>query len=97
MKTLPNCKRISSRWMVTGAAIALAGAAALVPAYYAGKKAEPQEKEASHVAAGDQTTTLNDQTDLAVTVYNSNIALVRDVRQLQLPSGGFRLKFMDIA
>ena len=97
MKTLPNCKRISSRCMVTGAAIALAGAAALVPAYYAGKKAEPQEKEASHVATGDQTTTLNDQTDLAVTVYNSNIALVRDVRQLQLPSGGFRLKFMDIA
>ena len=32
-----------------------------------------------------------------MTVYNSNIALVRDVRQLQMPSGGFRLKFMDIA
>ena len=42
-------------------------------------------------------TTLNDQTDLAVTVYNSNIALVRDVRQLTLPSGVFQLKFMDIA
>jgi len=40
---------------------------------------------------------LHDQTDLAVTVYNSNIALVRDVRQLALPSGAFRLKFMDIA
>jgi len=83
--------------MATGAAIALAGAAALVPAYYAGKKADPQDREASHAATADQTTTLNDQTDLAVTVYNSNIALVRDVRQLQLPSGGFRLKFMDIA
>ena len=97
MKTLPNSTRISPRWVATGAAIALAGAAALVPAYYAGKKADPQEKESSHVATADQTTTLNDQTDLAVTVYNSNIALVRDVRQLQLPSGGFRLKFMDIA
>jgi hypothetical protein len=43
------------------------------------------------------TTNLNDQTDLALTVYNSNIALVRDVRQLSLPSGAFRLKFMDIA
>jgi len=42
-------------------------------------------------------TSLNDQTDLNVTVYNSNIALVRDVRQLVLPSGTFRLKFMDIA
>src|SRR5262249_2408486 len=46
---------------------------------------------------GDQSTSLNDQTDLAVTVYNSNIALVRDVRELQLPRGNFRLKFMDIA
>src|SRR5271163_1924277 len=45
----------------------------------------------------DSSTSLNDQTELAVTVYNSNIALVRDVRQLTLPSGSFRLKFMDIA
>ena len=45
----------------------------------------------------DQASNLGDQTDLAVTVYNSNIALVRDVRQLTLPSGSFRLKFMDIA
>jgi hypothetical protein len=32
-----------------------------------------------------------------VTVYNSNIALVRDVRQIAMPAGSFRLKFMDIA
>ena len=56
-----------------------------------------QERDASRSAAGDQATGLNDQTDLAVTVYNSNIALVRDVRQLNLPSGAFRLKFEDIA
>jgi hypothetical protein len=42
-------------------------------------------------------TTLADQSDLAVTVYNSNIALVRDVRQLTLPAGDSRLRFMDIA
>jgi hypothetical protein len=40
---------------------------------------------------------LDDQVDLAVTVYNSDIALVRDVRELQLPRGSFDLKFMDIA
>lgn len=45
----------------------------------------------------EPSTTLNDQTDLAITVYNSNIALVRDVRQLTLPAGIFRLKFQDIA
>src|SRR5215469_1160964 len=56
-----------------------------------------QERDASRAASSDQATTLNDQTDLAVTVYNSNIALVRDVRQLNLPSGPFRLKFEDIA
>ncbi|MBI3669826.1 MAG: DUF4139 domain-containing protein [Acidobacteria bacterium] len=42
-------------------------------------------------------TTSSDQVDLAVTVYNSNIALVRDVRQIDLPKGEFRLRFMDIA
>jgi hypothetical protein len=42
-------------------------------------------------------TTEKDQVDLAVTVYNSNIALVRDVRQIHLPSGLFPLHFEDIA
>src|SRR5271170_6212142 len=63
--------------------------------------ATPQDpaaaKNSAQNAAGDWSTSLNDQTDLAVTVYNSNIALVRDVRQITLPSGPFRLKFMDIA
>ena len=43
------------------------------------------------------TTTEKDQVDLAVTVYNSNIALVRDVRQIHLPSGTFPLRFEDVA
>ena len=41
--------------------------------------------------------TLDDQAELAVTVYNSNIALVRDVRNLQLARGSSDLRFMDIA
>jgi hypothetical protein len=41
--------------------------------------------------------TLRDQTELAVTVYNSNIALVRDVRQVALPNGILDLRFLDIA
>ena len=41
--------------------------------------------------------TLDDQVDLGVTVYNSDIALVRDVRNLELPRGTFDLSFMDIA
>ncbi len=96
MKTPSWIRGNGSRWMGAAVAITLTGAATFVPAYQAGKKAEPQEREAARPEA-DQSTTLNDQTELAVTVYNSNIALVRDVRQLQMPSGGFRLKFMDIA
>jgi hypothetical protein len=43
------------------------------------------------------TTTLDDQVDLAVTVYNSDIALVRDVRNLQIGRGTSDLHFADIA
>jgi hypothetical protein len=38
-----------------------------------------------------------DQKQVAVTVYNSNIALVRDVRTLRLPAGTVDLRFEDIA
>jgi hypothetical protein len=41
--------------------------------------------------------TVKDQVDLAVTFYNSNIALVRDVRQVALPAGSFELSLLDIA
>src|ERR1700676_5305009 len=90
-------KSAASRWVAATAAIALAGAAAFVPDFHAGKKNGPQEKDSGRSAAADQSPSLADQTDLAVTVYNSNIALIRDVRELQLPRGEFRLKFVDIA
>ena len=53
--------------------------------------------EAVNAAAAQGFTTLNDQADLNVTVYNSDIALVRDVREIDLPRGTFDLSFMDIA
>jgi hypothetical protein len=66
------------------------------------------QRTASPAAAGAQrpaaqaqdpaaTTTLDDQIELAVTVYNSDIALVRDVRNLQIGRGTSDLHFMDIA
>src|SRR5437588_8828570 len=76
-------------------AVFAASVAFFYPAARANRPGAAQEKEAAR--ATDQSTSLNDQTDLNVTVYNSNIALVRDVRNLTLPSGTFRLKFMDIA
>jgi hypothetical protein len=41
--------------------------------------------------------TLDDQAELAVTIYNSNIALVRDVRNIQIARGTSDVQFMDIA
>jgi hypothetical protein len=43
------------------------------------------------------TTTSQDQQSLSVTIYNSNIGLVRDVRKINLQSGLSELKFMDVA
>ena len=43
------------------------------------------------------TSTDQDQKELAVTVYNSNIALVRDVRRVRLPEGAINLRYMNIA
>ena len=79
---------MSSRtWL---AALVLAGGAFI---------ARPDHPAASAQAADtrDLTTTLDDQSELAVTVYNSDIALVRDVRNLQLTRGTGTLRFMDIA
>ena len=85
------------RWTLSLAIATFAATALLYPLYRAHMVYAAQEKDSARPASADQATSLSDQTDLAVTVYNSNIALVRDVRQLGLPSGAFRLKFMDIA
>ena len=53
--------------------------------------------EAAAADTEPRSSSLADQVDLAVTVYNSDIALVRDVRTLRLPRGVFDLRFMDIA
>jgi hypothetical protein len=68
-------------------------AAAAVP----GVESTATQASGARIAATNAATTLKDQTDLAVTVYNSDLALVRDVRKLELPTGAFRLRFEDVA
>ncbi len=41
--------------------------------------------------------TLDDQTAVEVTVYNSNIGVVKDTRTVKLPKGVGELQFMDVA
>ncbi|HJX95553.1 MAG TPA: hypothetical protein VJ324_08055, partial [Candidatus Acidoferrum sp.] len=84
-------------WILSSTSALVAAAALFYPASRRQHVFAAQEKEAPRATGSDQSTSLNDQTDLNITVYNSNIALVRDVRNLSLPSGAFRLKFMDIA
>src|SRR2546430_12462494 len=98
MKTPSQTSTLRWTWISTSTLV-FAIAIFLLYGVGRGNKAyAAQEKDSGRAAsASDQATNLNDQTDLAVTVYNSNIALVRDVRQLTLPGGAFRLKFMDIA
>ena len=37
------------------------------------------------------------QKDLSITVYNGNLGLVRDLREVQLPVGAHEIRFMDVA
>src|SRR6266851_5451549 len=94
MRTPSQKFRARLPWFAAASLGALLSAGVL---YSATRSHRPgtQDKEA-RPSSPDQASNLNDQTDLAITVYNSNIALVRDVRQLTLPTGSFRLKFMDI-
>jgi len=66
----------------------LAATAVLYPTVRGNKVYAAQERDTARSNAGDQSTNLNDQTDLNVTVYNSNIALIRDVRNLHLQRRG---------
>lgn len=61
--------------------------------------------EAAETPQGDQrgqgaqsgASTLEDQKSVAITVYNSNLGLVKDTRTLKLPRGTSQLRFMDVA
>ena len=73
--------------------IGLAFAAVLIAAAALTSQHVAPAAHAAPVARGEgqDSSTLDDQVELAVTVYNSDIALVRDVRELQLPRGTLRL------
>ena len=74
----------------------VAGTAVMV-GVLAGFAQNDRSTAATPASTGQGTTTQDDQIDLAITVYNSQIALVRDTRNLQLAQGSFDLQFMDIA
>jgi hypothetical protein len=72
-------------------------ATAVLAGYSRRVQAEGDQKDESAAKTAALSTTEKDQVDLAVTVYNSNLALVRDVRQIHLSAGVFPLHFEDVA
>src|SRR5712692_3831668 len=93
-----------STTLATSTLVAVLVTASLLPRTAAGKHvdqgthlASQQSPSPAASGAASSTTSQGDQTDLSITVYNSDLALVRDVREITLPSGDFRLKFMDVA
>ena len=82
-------------WMIAGVLIASA-ANAQVDVEGAAKAAAPQV-EVKDTLAQPGSSTLSDQTSVAVTVYNNDLALVRDVRKVKLMPGEQDLQFMDVA
>ena len=48
-------------------------------------------------AAARATVTQEQQKDVAITIYNGNLGLVKDIRDLALGPGTHEVKFMDVA
>ena len=46
--------------------------------------------------SSEQTTTARDRQSVNITVYNSNLGLVRETRRLTLPPGRIALRFADV-
>ena len=72
---------------------------AMCPAQEGAKGDKPALKLADPLkeSASPGESTLADQTDVALTAYNTNRALVRDRRTIKLLPGEMTLKFMDVA
>jgi hypothetical protein len=76
---------------------ALCALLGLATSAHVGLPLRPSTVEA--IAAQEPTLAVGaaNQVDVALTVYNGNLALVRDVRQLTLPRGVVHLRFEDIS
>ena len=55
------------------------------------------EHKTTAPVALEQRSTLDDQTSVAVTIYNDDLALIRDSRRIELPAGRSELAFRDVS
>jgi hypothetical protein len=64
----------------------------LVMIFFTIGAAKEVNKKAESLSSG-----IDDQTGIAITIYNVNLGLVKDQRSMKLPKGMGELKFMDVA
>ncbi len=86
-----------SRTLHCARALAIAGILIAPAVARAQDSAKSATTESLATKSDTLATTDKDRTDLSITVYNSNIALIRDTRQISLSSGIFPLRFEDVA
>ena len=67
------------------------GAATVVVAAASGDAA-PARGRPMGIAISQET-----QKEVAITIYNGNLGLVKDIREMSLPAGAHEVKFMDVA
>ncbi|CAN5743180.1 DUF4139 domain-containing protein [soil metagenome] len=60
-------------------------------------QAQTQKQTSMQAPGEEQRSTLDDQQEVAVTIYNENLALIKDQRQLQLKRGATALAFRDVS
>jgi len=60
--------------------------------FFTAASAEKKETKPEALSSG-----LEDQTGVALTIYNVNLGLVKDQREIKLPGGTAELRYMDVA
>lgn len=83
-------RTIAARTPIALAAIALLIAAANVPA-------QPNAPAAAAASRPERRSTLDDQQSVAITIYNEDLALVKDARKVTLDSGANQLALRDVS
>ena len=62
-----------------------------------GQTASGQAKQTALPATAPSKSTADDRQSVEVTIYNSNLGLVKEQRKIQIPAGEGELQFVDVA
>lgn len=92
-----NKLRPAAHWVLALALLTGSTFSAMASDDNAKKKSTPDVTEQSGQGTQAGSSGIDDQKSVAITVYNSNLGLIKDTRTLRLPRGTSQLRFMDVA